>query len=277
MYADKSQTIGQALLSSLRMYRDCAAKILILALLWGLIWQSVQIALNLAAVAVVSHHYLWQLILSTVISVFLLIWLGGAMYYLMDQAGRGCKLSVGKALWSVRSALLRLILVFVLFVIVFYLLGQLVLLGSQVVLSYTSLNSDSVMLGGVVVFCVVGIIIGTYCMLIEPLVVVDNQSFWQAIKRSIGLIKGHFWYSFAIIFWPFFLLLMLFNFVPIVFNMARQMTQQAMFWAQMIAVPVILITIFLPWVIASILVVMRNVKLSHGVTESIEDMTDEDR
>lgn len=271
MYADKPQTIGQAVLSSLRLYRDSATKVLILGLLWGLIWQSVQIALQLLAVAVMDHHYIWQLIVSMVISLFLLIWLGGGMYNLMDQAGRGCSLSVGKALWSVRSALVRLILTFVFFIAVFYLLSQLITFSSQLLLSFTGLSGNSVTLGAIVVFCIAGIVIGIYCMLLEPLIVVDDLSFVQAIKQSVRLMKGNFWYSFAIVFWPFFILLMLFNFIPIVFNMAQQITQQAMFWAQIVAVPVVLITIFLPWIVSSILIVRYNVKLNEEVDKSLEE------
>lgn len=272
MYADKPQTVSQALLSSLQIYRKSAVKILILSLLWALIWQGCQIASNIMISIDHAANVYWQLMASILLSLFVLVWLGGGMYNLMHYRAQNQKVTIGRSLWEVKSALVRLVLTFLFFTVVLFGLAEASNGIGYLLWQYTPLPTNMLQLTVITLFCVLAIIFTVYCLLIEPTIVVDDFRFIKAIKQSFCLVKGHFWYTFAIIFWPFFVLLVLFNFVPILFNLAEGMTPIGMLWVQL-AVTVVVIMLILPWTVSSILVIRHNLKLFRQEPVSVEEPT----
>lgn len=273
MYADKPQPINQAVLSSLKVYRQCAYKIPILALLWSLIAVATLLALILGNYYSHSQQVLWELAITILLSCFVLIWLGGAMFNLLHRGAQGLPQSIGHAMWSTKTALLRLILTFMFFMVVIIALGWLSQILSQLLfysLSHMGFKqSVSVYIAyqtQVILYVILMLVFVIYSLLIEPLVIIDELSFLKAIKTSFCLVKGSFWYCFAIIFWPLFSMLVFYNFVPIIVNSFQGVTSAAMGWVQL-AVIVLSITLFLPWIIASVLVIRHNLKQLYGENE----------
>ena len=261
MYSNRPQNVTKAILSSLKVYQKSAHKILILSLLWGIVWQGILLT---GRFIVIGHHQLgqnlyWQLIVSVLLSCFVLIWLGGGMYDLMHRCAQNNSLSIGQSLWRVKSVLIHLILTFLFFIIIFFILAQISQWTGVFLWHSTNLDINIIKFIILAEFAVLSIIFSIYCLLIEPLIVVNQYGFIKALKHSIGYICGCFWYSFAVMFWPLLGLLVVYNFVPISLNFAQGMTPVKLFWVQR-AVTIITAMIFMPWVISSVLVVLHNIK-----------------
>jgi len=114
---------------------------------------------------------------------------------------------------------------------------------------------------GFMFFIVPGIFLSIMFMFYLPLILFDNTGVVDSIKGSFKLVWGSWWFTFAVIFLPTLIFVLVTSIISLIFG------KNVAYWSAI--VDIVLVTVFTPFIQSIILVQFNNLKLRQKSTTAI--------
>jgi hypothetical protein len=238
-YSKTPQTIPSVLMDAWRLYRSCFVSMLILGFITAALG-SAQMIVQIMGVTTVQggNHVISITHLCIVIALLLLdIWLVGTIYTFLGKKALEEKINLPLAFAHALRRYFPLLVVTVISVILIFL--------------------------GFFLFVFPGIILLIFLMYALPLLMIDKKSMFSALGNSFRLAAGNWWYSFFTLLVPFIVFVVLI--APTEIVLAHMQLGQTSISRGGIIYNLIIMTLIMPWIYATVVVLFHNVKLRKAV------------
>jgi len=277
IFAAQPQSIGKLIKDGMRFYKTAFSKVLLLVLSMAVLANGLNPQLWNIDVHQYPHIYLWAFIVSMLLTTCFLC----AIYKKMYLLGQQQQEELARIPYKVFPSFLVVFISYIVFLVLLLILGLLILVATTICVAIPalaitwlfSLSHNMMLHEGMIIIGIIAAVLfllcdaflwGTFVFYI-PLILFDRAGPLDVVGKSIKLVWGNWWRTFAVLFVAFLLttiILLPFMLLSVHYSPHQLdyiMAYKFYFWSAV--VHIIGSLLLIPWMTAIILVLYNDLKL----------------